>query len=59
MENNLGEIITALILLIVRYFERKHLLKAKTKEKFEALSNNSKYYKSIIEDIQKNKNSKF
>jgi hypothetical protein len=59
VENNLGEIVTALILLIVRFFERRHLLKAKKKEKFEALDSNTKYYRSIIDEINKNKNSKF
>lgn len=59
MENNIGEIVTALILLIVRFFERRHLIKAKKKEKFEALDINTKYYRSIIDEINKNKNSKF
>jgi hypothetical protein len=55
MENNIGEIVTALILLIIRFFEKRKLIKQKDEEKYKALDSNRQYYQGKIEEIKKNK----
>ena len=55
MKQHLGEILTALVLCIIRYFEKKKILKAKNEEKFKAIDSNTKYYRSIIDELNKTK----
>lgn len=55
MKQHLGEILTALVLCIIRYFEKRKILKAKKEEKLQALDTNTKYYRSIIDELNKTK----
>jgi hypothetical protein len=55
MKEHLGEILTAVVLFIVRYFEKKHICKEKEKEKFEALQRNQQYYQEKINEISTKK----
>ena len=55
MKQHLGEILTALVLCIIRYFEKKKILKAKNEEKLKAIDSNTKYYRSVIDELNKTK----
>lgn len=50
MKEHLGEILTALVLCVVRYFEKKHICKEKDKEKFEALQRNQQYFQEKLNE---------
>lgn len=58
MENNLGEIITALVMLIIRYFEKKHLIKKAAKEKEIAVESTKEIFNKKLNEVLNNKNGK-
>jgi hypothetical protein len=55
MENNLGEIITALVMLIIRYFEKRQLKKKMLIEKETAVQSTKEIFNKKIEDLINNK----
>jgi hypothetical protein len=58
MENNLGEIVTALVMLIIRYFEKRQLKKKMLIEKETAVQSTKEIFNKKIEDLINNKNGK-
>ena len=58
MENNLGEIITALVMLIIRYFEKRQLKKKMLIEKETAVQSTKEIFNKKIEDLINNKSNK-
>jgi hypothetical protein len=58
MENNLGEIITALIMLIIRHFEKRQLKKKLTIEKEKAVESTKEIFNKKLDDLINKKNGK-
>ena len=59
MENNIGEILTALVMLIIRYFEKKHLVKKAAIEKEKAVESTKEIFTKKLDEVLNNKNGRF